>query len=267
MAGAWGVSMMKNEVDVAYGVVMHMASEGLAGIIVADNGSTDGTRDALESAARDAGVRLRIIDDPEVGYYQSRKMTALAHRAGVAETADWIVPFDADEIWYSPGWTSWPLAEVLEAQPDDVMICGARLFNHWTSSTDPADETDPFRRIRQRQAEAQALPKVAVRWRADLTIHQGNHDAHYGDPHAPTPVLRTTELEIRHFPYRSLNHFIRKARQGAAAYAATDLPEWYGAHWRSYGEMSDEALADAYHEWFNDMDDMVDDPAPYRRRG
>lgn len=61
---------------------------------------------------------------------------------------------------------------------------------------------------------------------------------------------------------------IRKARNGAAAYAATDLPETTGAHWRQWGTLSDEQLREVFFEHYfsgdPEADGLVFDPWPKR---
>src|SRR5688500_3550726 len=96
----WGVAMMRDEQDVAYDVITHLADEGFDAVIIADNRSTDGTANQLAQARHDVKDRLRVhlIEDHDPGYYQSRKMTGLAD-AAFASGATWIVPFDADELW------------------------------------------------------------------------------------------------------------------------------------------------------------------------
>lgn len=265
----WGVTMMKDEEDVAYGVIAHMACE-LDGIIVADNNSTDNTRLELQRAkdelarsghALESVCQIEIVDDPEVGYYQSRKMTDLARRA-VSYGADWIVPFDADEIWTAEH----QIAKTLKEMPGHISVVTAALYNHFCTALDREQGT-PFERIVWRQKQPGVLPKVAFRWASTATILQGNHAV------VGTAGDTVGGLEIRHFPYRSWEHFRRKAINGAAAYAATDLSEHEGAHWRGYGQIlerhGDEALREVYDRYYSFLspvdEGMVLDPAPYRR--
>jgi hypothetical protein len=262
------VSMMKDEEDVADHTIRHLVEERVDVIIVADNNSTDSTREQLEDLVvwvEACGSQLIVVDDPEQGYYQSRKMTELARKAHVEFGAQWIIPFDADEIWYS---RSAHLADHLRGLPREVAAVGATLYDHFTTDLD--EEGCAFESMVWRRVEPGALPKVAVRWHDQLVIHQGNHSAEV----AGVTLQPTVELELRHFPYRSLEHFIRKARNGAEAYrAAAGLGKHEGAHWRQYGELLDRhgerALLEVYERYFHFLlpafEGMIHDPAPFRR--
>jgi glycosyltransferase involved in cell wall biosynthesis len=241
------ISMVRDEADIVEATVLRMARQ-VDRVIIADNGSTDGTRKILEHIAGDWDTDVTVIDDPEVGYYQSFKMSALAHRA-LDEGAEWVVPFDADEVWLT--YDGARIADTLRALPAEVLVCEAALFDHVATGVDPA-RGNPVRRIGWRRAEQAPLRKVAVRAIPGVTIHQGNHGADFRDvPHPPTV---TNALQVRHFPYRSPEQMIRKARNGAQAYAATTLPESVGGHWRSYGrilhEQGEDALADVFRRYF-----------------
>ena len=248
------VSMVKDEADIVAATVAHMCGQ-VDAVIVADNCSTDGTRDLLD------GLPVTVVDDPDPAYYQSRKMTALAEMARVEFDATWVVPFDADEWWYSPHGR---IADVLEQHSSHVAT--AALYDHVATGADP-DVDDPVKRTGWRRRTPAPLPKVAARCAPDLVIAQGNHDAIYDTPTDRIDGL----LVVRHFPYRSPEQMARKARNGAEAYAATDLPEDAGAHWRAYHQLmvahGDEAIHDVFRMWFWTADPTTDptliyDPAP-----
>lgn len=251
--------MVKDEADIIAGMVRHLADE-VDEVVIADNGSTDGTRDLLADLERE--LPLTVLDDPEPAYYQSEKMTALAHLAG-AHGARWIVPVDADELWLAADRVSTVLGQL----PAGFHIARARLYNHFPTAIDPAGD-DPFVTVEWRQADPAGLPKVAFRYHPDAVVHQGNHGVTL-----PGVPREATVLEVRHFPYRSAEQFVRKARNGAAAYAATDLPDHVGAHWRGYGLLlerhGEAALEAVFREHFWHLAPfeagLVRDPAPYRR--
>jgi hypothetical protein len=252
-----GISMIRDEADVIEGTLRHMADE-VDHLIVADNLSSDGTRDTLDRLA--AELPLTVVDDPDPAYHQSAKMSRLAEQAAEMG-AMWIVPFDADELWIAP--------QRIRATLDglDCQVVEAVLFNHLCTAIDPGG-ADPFVTMQWRHREPGALPKVAFRWEPGAVIHQGNHGVTL-----PSAGTRKQVLEIRHFPARSADQFATKAVNGAQAYRHTSLPESEGAHWRAYGRIYEQfgrqGLENVFrqHWWYLSPVDagLVYDPAPYRR--
>lgn len=254
----WGIARVKDEADIIEPTVRRMAGE-VDRLLVVDNDSTDGTRAILHDLARD--LPMVVGHDDEVAYYQSRAMSQLAGAAAAAG-ADWVVPFDADEAWYSPHGR---IADVLGDHPA-ARIATAELYDHVATATDPAG-TDPTVQIGWRRRAAAPLRKVAVRPRPAVTIHQGNHGADHGG---------TVDglLVVRHFPYRSPDQFVSKVANGARGYAATDLPHEQGQHWRDYGTLlaahGPDAIHNVFREWFwsaaPDRDpSLIYDPCPTSR--
>jgi hypothetical protein len=262
----WAVTMVRDELEVIESVLRHTASEGVAGIIVADNLSTDGTWEWLNDHAATFPCELVLERDTEVGYYQSRKITRLVQSAR-ARGADWVMPFDADEIWFNADQHVTVAATVARDQRGADCLA-ARLFNYFPTSADDAAVANAFERIRHRDESGAPLRKVIVRARPDVRVLQGNHLAEADGP------FRTvgTPIQVGHFPWRSPEQFERKARNGAEAYRATDLPLEMGTHWRQYGDLLDEhgpqVLRDVFDEWFHDPDiDLTERPADFRRFG
>jgi hypothetical protein len=257
------VTTVRDEADVIGGTLAHMADE-VDVFVVCDNGSVDGTRKIIDEFAEAHAGRVLVVDDPEVGYYQSERMSRLAALAHDEFGASWIVPFDADELWVFRGNR---IADELERSEAPVVT--AELFNYFPSAVDPAGD-DPFVTIRWRQRQHAHLPKVAFSYVPGCVIHQGNHGVTLAEGlgHIEAPGL-----QISHFPYRSAEQFVGKARNGAAAYAATDLPPDVGAHWRGYGELLNRYGPDALHSVFREHfwnlspadAGLVLDPAPYMR--
>ena len=254
----FGITMVKNESDIIAASVLHMLNQ-VDEVLVLDNGSYDGTREILEE------LPVWVLDDPEPAYYQAIRITKLANIARERH-ADWVVPFDADEIWKTTrGGT---IADVLADVPSHVGAVGATLFDHVVTNRDVAEERDPTKRIRWRRRYPGELPKVACRTHPRLEIDQGNHRATVNGWWTPMDPLCGL-LEVRHFSYRSARQFINKVRHGAAAYAATNLPEDVGAHWRQYGRILDTegetGLRRIFEKHFSSVDpeadDLVEDPA------
>lgn len=251
------VGMVKDEADVITRTLEHLGEQGVDVIYLAENASTDGTweivRDLRDAGALRAayGTQLVVMADPEIGYWQSRKMTDLA-RYALAEGARWIVPFDADELWHpSPGYST--LRELfldLDLSGRGVVL-EASVHNHYRTTGDGGGH--PFDAMRWRDPVPLSLPKVAFTAHPAAVVHAGNH----GVDHAGSRL--TGALTVEHYPYRSPEQFVRKVRNGSAAYAATDLPRSTGQHWREYGELLAEHGAAAVREHYQNAF-VIDDP-------
>lgn len=253
--------LVKDEADIIATTVGHLLRQ-VDEVIVSDNGSTDGTREILDGIA---DGRLVTHDDPEVGYYQSRKMTKLANEAR-HRGHEWVLPCDADEVWHSEV-VDVPIRDLLASQKPMVGIVTAELFDHVSTGSlaDPVP-VRPVEGMPWRRREKASLPKVCARLLPGLVVEQGNHGAHF-----PGGVARNSGLAVRHFPYRSVGQFVQKVRNGSAAYAATNLPFDMGRHWREYGEHLDRdgeaAIREIFATWFHVSDPTSDptliwDPAP-----
>lgn len=258
-----GVSMMKNEIDLAVDIAQHML-EQVDQVWIMDNGSTDGTGKALRNIR---SKRLIILDDPIQAYYQSAKMTRLANMAWQASSYQdcWIVPFDGDEWWESAD-DCLTVADVLNGQSErGFRLVSAKLYDYRCTSRDIESAGSPIDRMVWRTRQPAPLPKVAVRWSEDCLIQQGNHGAIVPG----NPEFMPADLIIRHYPWRSAEHMARKAAQGKKAYDMTDLPDDLGQHWREYGAHYERgglaAIKTIFDTWFYSddpaSDDLVLDPA------
>lgn len=253
--------LVKDEEDIIEYTIRHL-SEHVDRIYVRDNMSTDSTWDILLAMERTFGKPFINLDrDTEVGYWQSRKTTELAQKA-LRDGFSWVLPCDADECWYVSAEIERPLSRFLDGLAPDVHIVWGELYNHIPTALDDAEELNPFKRIGWRKRERGPLGKVACRLHPSLIIQAGNHMASYEGT-----ALRTGGLTVRHFSWRTPEAYVRKIRNGFAAYAATDLPFDTGKHWRMWEDHSDENIINHFNTWFYALDPKVDssliyDPAP-----
>jgi glycosyltransferase involved in cell wall biosynthesis len=238
----WAVGMARDEQVRLPGTLRHLVHQGVDHVVVADNLSSDHTADTVAELAMDLPITL--VRDEERGYYQARKISRLA-RAASRRGAAWIVPFDADELWYGAGET---IADVLRRGRGDILP--APVFDHLPAADAP-DAIDPYVEIVRRRTEP-VTNKVAFRAHLLAAVHQGNHWVN-----VPGVVHRGL-LEIRHFPYLGFNHLRQKVALNADSIAHTSedvVESWHIAAWT---RLDDAALKRAV-----DIDiPMVTDPAP-----
>lgn len=227
---AWGVTFVRNEEDLIRGVLQHHLDQGLAGIIVADNGSTDGTWNILTEVA-EANDRVHICRDTWPRFDQSEKVSRLAYLAWRAG-ADWIVPFDGDEFWFANGVSlAEHLTTVRREDPDTTLF-----FADWHTMLPLSDDLMGGDWI----VDSSPLPpgKVAVRTHPLLKIEQGNHSAVRVGGH------RKGGVYVAHAMYRSPQQIARKLRLGAAASAAS--VHGIAPHWDLGSKMTDDEIAAAW---------------------
>jgi len=257
----WGICMVKDEADVIAHTLDHYESEGLDGIAIADNASIDGTRDLIRAFARRASVQVIALDDQDVANHQARAMTGLA-RLAARSGADWIVPFDADEIYAHPRMR---LADALRAMPDSVRVISTPPYNYVATYMDDQGEPNPFLRMQWREQvrpTRRGNPKVCLRFSHDLTLARGQHFVWRGDDEVPD---EPSDVELYHFQWRSLEQMARKMLNLHRSYVLAGHPEDGGLSAR-YGPLLERGLGadDAWRE-VRIARTLERAPAPWRR--
>jgi hypothetical protein len=183
----FGVLVVRNAVDLVRVAVLHHLSLGIERVLVVDNGSSDGTTRVLRRLARRHPVSFTVDEGP---FDQAELTTGLVHEAARAG-ADWVVPFDADELLTGDEplrdvlWCARPdglLVEVLTfVQRSDRLRASPRAL--LTMTMRPRDLVDPVAAIARGRAgeisivEAAWPRKLVLRPTMDVRLHVGNHGA------------------------------------------------------------------------------------------
>ncbi len=205
-----GVAMVRNEIDIVEAFVRH-ALATVDHLVVLDNGSHDGTLDALHSL-RQEGLALEVIEDAEPGKRQSERTTRLMREHAVAKhRADWVLPIDADEF--------------LAAGPGGLVPPGTAsdrpISIPWRSyvpeASDVATERNPVVRIQHRlRTEGWRWAKVAVprnlAEQPGAVLGEGNHSFHIGELEIEPQA--SAECVLGHFPIRSSGQYLAKIAIG-----------------------------------------------------
>lgn len=222
----WAVTMVRNEEDVIAHTVTHLLSQGIDHVLVADNLSTDRTRAALEGLG---DARVHIASDVEPAYFQAEKMSVLA-RAAWRAGADWIVPFDADELWFGGSRSVADLLHTIATEQPDVGMVKAALHD-----VVPVDGPRPDLAATDFLMDATpSVPgKVAFRAHPFARLAMGNHAA-------MRVGAVVAGLHIAHLAYRSVDQVAGKARRGAAAVERAGAIDEVAAHWRRIAALDDD---------------------------
>lgn len=222
----WGVCIVKNEADIIAHTIEHFLRQGLDGLIVVDNGSTDETLKILLDLAQ-GDDRIFVGRDREPAFYQGRKTSYLSHLAWSAG-ADWIVPFDADEQWFAVGKT---VPEFLRATRATVVECAM-----YDVCAAPSENILDLATARTLYIDTMPTgwSKVAFRAQPWVWVEMGNHGVRMRG-------RRVSGLRLRHFPYRSLEQASRKVVEGRGAIEqAFGATSGFGGHWKEISRLSNE---------------------------
>jgi hypothetical protein len=204
--------------------------QGVDFFVITDNASVDETAQIIQGYCR-AGIAEHIWE-PGADFSQARWVTRMAHRAGTAHAADWVINCDDDEFWSGRFGT---LKEELAVIPSECEALVVQRFNHPPVA---GQETKHFlkqmiyREICSKNIFGHPLPpKLCHRGYSDIEVAQGNHSASRSGK--PLAACESGRMVISHFPVRDFAAFEQKIANGGAAYTRnTELDPSVGATWR-----------------------------------
>ena len=106
-------------------------------VLVVDNGSSDGTRDAVMAESNGFPLPVTLVEEPRTGI-------AFARNRGLTDSRGGIIAFVDDDVTLEPGYFT-----AMEAafSPDDVAVVGGRILTVFPPSA-PADYVRVVRRER-----------------------------------------------------------------------------------------------------------------------
>ena len=213
-----GLSMVKNEADVIEAFVRHNLAY-LDMLIVADNDSSDGTREIL-LALQNEGLPVLIFDDPIFGYFQSQKMTFMYRKITSVLPASHIILLDADEFILAGSRDHF--YDALGRLP--VGSQGQYFWRTYIPSPQGIVRRDVLREIRhRRKVETPSYPKSVIacdnRINSQIVVDQGNHNVRLENGHM-LPCYQLTGVALAHFPVRNAEQIKAKVVNGWFAYLA-----------------------------------------------
>lgn len=204
------VATTYNEQDIIGESVAHLRAHGVEHIYAAD-ASTDATRDILHAAG------VTVVYDNDSYHDQPKWIEVLAELAR-QDGAEWVIPFDADEFWYSVDGS--PIPDALSALPERVTKVAARMWAHVDRD--------------HREPHPKPLPKVAFRAVEGVTVHPGNHGVDLAGE------TRWGVLDLREIQFRSFEHLCEKSRDRVERIDPS-FSHGYGAHQRAIHAMDVDA--------------------------
>jgi hypothetical protein len=211
--------IVRDEVDFISANILFHAAVGVDCFIVLDNGSHDGTREALERLTEK--VNLQIVDNPDPTFRQGEWSTQLAEQLREQGKADYFFCIDADELMVA---RQGSLKSAIAGNGPVLSVRRWNMLPLESQVASPAfrffDATfrvcaNPDEAVRASLARQYApgmlrrVPQKMVSTLAGLNeVGPGSH--HF--EHSAGPAVRAADLGIFHFPWRPFDQFERKVR-------------------------------------------------------
>ncbi len=249
------VMMVRNEEMVLPVNLAYHRSLGVDEFWIIDNGSTDGTIEFLSASERIHGdIHWRSVPEP---LHQGEATTSIAAEA-IKAGADWILPIDADEFWWSEEGAL--RGTLVEASDVGALVCGVDNFVQrrsvyhersdslmtMTYRAEPIGTTESARELVETGeigfVEIVYPPKQILRAAGDLTIGIGNHSAE----NLAGPADACSTIRVLHAPIRSRSALVQRAEHGRrreAVYSSLNA-SW---HLRRWARLADEGTI--YDDW------------------
>jgi hypothetical protein len=232
--------VVRDERDIVGAQIAYHLNAGVDFVIATDHDSRDGTSEILGAFEREGCLR-RISESGPVREELWR--TRMARLAASEYGADWVINSDADEFWWPRQGGS--LKDLLAAVPPRFGAIGA-INRHFVPV---ADGSSPFyERMTVRVSPPVALHDPTSPWRP------GGKVAHRADPkvtvfHAGYGVVGDGlvvipdwyPLDNLHFPYRSVDQWVRKTTR--RAFGDKSLGIYVKGHAARQGDRVDEVYA------------------------
>jgi glycosyltransferase involved in cell wall biosynthesis len=257
----WGVSVVRNEVDIVRTNLLYHLALGLERVLVIDNGSTDGTELVLEELSRELPVTWRRIPGP----FRQPELTTELAREAFHGGARWVLPIDADEFWYpcngdklesilgSTSATALGCQVINFVQSRDQVHRSPDALLHMTMR--PQHVVGPVMAARElvdarrfAYVETRYPPKWITSASADLSIAKGNHDIWPPSERA----VHSDAIVVLHAPLRAYAILAAQAEHGRRLDEAACPPEagWQQRRWRGLADarrLDLEWLANSYY--------------------
>jgi hypothetical protein len=215
---------------------------------IIDNGSEDETA-AVLAHERETHGDVHWTSAPGA-FRQSQMVTGLA-RDAIASGAEWVLPVDADEFWWTPDGNVRPVLG--EATEVGSLVCEVDNFVQRRSVHHPGRSELRTMTYRAKPTgtpeEARMLvetgkiafvemiypPKQILRAAPDLVVGIGNHTAQ----NLAGPAQATTKIRVLHAPIRSRDALYRRAEHGRRLEAVNPSPS-AGWHVRRWARLADD---------------------------
>lgn len=238
----WAVTVVKDEVDIVELTVRNLIEQGVDHVIIADNGSTDGTYELLHKLSQELPITL--LRDTLFDFHQGLKITYLARMAW-RSGARWVLPFDADEFILAPDVT---VAEALKASAHRVI--DITIHNAY-----PRGGSLDHIAIDERPHD---LTQCCFRAHPFVRVSDGNHRVNL-------PEEPGRGIFMIHLPWRSKSQLIAKVLKGKDSLENVSPNGDIDGHWAELAQADSDRIDRI---WFSiSTGELLEEDYAYQPRG
>lgn len=222
--------MVKNEIDIIETFIRYHISI-LDGMVILDNGSTDGTVEIINNLINE-GLPIYLLFDDNPSFDQSAMTTKMLYATLDRFHPDYILPIDVDEFLITDS------RRVIRSELENQLRPGSLFFASWITyvptEADNTYELNPLKRITHRRDiqhnyDEKVFIPADIALKEPITIRQGNHDIDCVQSKNIQRV-KLKHINLAHIPIRSENQAKSKYLVGWLANLARDrqiLFDWY----------------------------------------
>lgn len=222
--------MVKNEIDIIETFIRYHHSL-LDGMIILDNGSTDGTKDIILKLIKEK-LPVYLLFDDNPSYDQAEITTGLLYATIKQFSPDFILPLDVDEFLTT--YSDKNIRLILDNELDDKTLYYMSWVTYVPTEGDIDEEINPLkrithRRVKQHNYDEKILIPTQIAKRYKIKIKQGNHEVE-GLESTSIRKKKLNNVNLAHFPIRSADQVKSKYLVGWLANLARSqqvLFDWY----------------------------------------
>jgi len=239
----FSITMVKNEVDIIE-IFIRYHMYLLDGMVILDNGSVDGTQEIIVKLAKEK-LPVYLVFDDSIAFVQDEIMSNLLYSVLDKFQPDIIIPLDVDEFITTK--TSRDIRQIME---EDICLTNPYYYEWITyvpTENDVLEESNVVKRIMYRRKNQHnhdqkiIIPAELAR-EYNFKFKQGNHDIIFLDNQNPCFNKKFLDLNLAHYPIRSLDQIRSKCIVGWLANLARPknyLFDWYSFYNKVKNERND----------------------------
>ncbi len=228
----------------------HLEVQKFDVIIVNDDASYDGTKEAIQRYAEQDSRVVPIYTEQEKGFTQDVFSKVATDMLFEEFDCDVVLPIDADEFWISE--SHFFIRDALQILPNEQLTLVTDAYDFFPTEKDDLQQEDPI--VRLKYCRVHDVPKVAFYKSSEHIekISLGNHAVVPKYMNVGTCNIPINRCCRYHFRWTSKNAFLRKILGQVEGFIVKTKGDWLH-HPKKYGGWH------IWHHYMNIRDGGIDE--------